>query len=162
MKSQLDLFMAYFQHNSRTSTNSLPEAKFDNEANLLNEEYVDEIGSFKAYSNGCVIAKFVDKCLMTLNSKKMEIKVIDGRGDSLVIGVHNQQSYNFQKYKEYIKWVLEFQEKNFYQEEWARKKQLSMQLDSMMGANEIFLKTFDLYKWRKLFWQNWVIKSRNF
>ena len=87
--------MVYFQHNSRKNINLTQSAKFDNEANLLHEEYVEQIGNFKAYSNGCVIAKFVDKCLLTLNSKKMEIKVIDGLGNSIMIGLQNKQSYNY-------------------------------------------------------------------
>ena len=96
--------------------------QFDREGNLIQEENIEDVGNFKAYSNGIVIAKFNDRTLLTLNSKKMEIKLIDPVGNVIMIGLHNQNNYNYKKYGEYIKWITECQERIFYSEQWKRKK----------------------------------------
>ena len=63
-----------------------------------------------------------------------------------MIGLHHQNNYNYNKYKEYIEWVVECQERIFYREEWKRKRELSGELECMMEANEALLRTFDLYR----------------
>ena len=85
------------------------KVQFDSEGNLIHDEIIENVGNFKAYSNGMVVGKFSDRTLLTLNSKKMEVKLIDSLGNVFIIGLHNKNNYNYQKYREYIGWVTDCQ-----------------------------------------------------
>ena len=72
VKFQLQIYLAYEREN-RKKIDFIKEEKmqFDLEGNLVHEETIQNVGSFKAYSNGMVVGKFNDRTLLTLNSKKM-------------------------------------------------------------------------------------------
>ncbi len=78
--------MASFAYkNHRELLNNKPKEQ-ENQINKANQEIIREeelpnIGVFKAYANGVVVARFQDKTLMTI--RQQEIRIIAPNGRSL-------------------------------------------------------------------------------
>lgn len=72
------------------------------------------MGNFKAFSNGIVIVKFADRTMLTLNSKRMEVKIIRNTGDTSYVDLANTEGMSFQANKIYITHAIDFQERTFF------------------------------------------------
>lgn len=83
------------------------------------------MGNFKAFSNGIVIVKFVDRSMLTMNSKRMEVKIIKRTGDSSYVDLANTEGMSFQANKTYICHAVDFQERTFFPEQWLAKQEYS-------------------------------------
>jgi hypothetical protein len=84
---------------------------------------ISEVGNFKAFSNGIVIVKFADRTMLTLNSKRMEVKIIRNTGDTSYVDLANTEGMSFQVNKIYITHAIDFQERTFFPEQWLAKQE---------------------------------------
>lgn len=120
-------------------------AKFDNENNLVKEENIEGLGNFKAYSNGIIIAKFKNGGIVTLNSKRMDIKIIGATGSSTYIDLHNPHGISYEENRGYILPTTDFQERTFYPHEWMAKQRTNQEIQAVLEADEIFKKIDEHY-----------------
>lgn len=68
-----------------------------------------DIGEFKAYSNGVITVNFVDRYLVTLNSKRMEVKIIKNNGETCFVDLSKNEGINYNDNKAYITYAVDFQ-----------------------------------------------------
>jgi hypothetical protein len=76
---------------------------------IINQQLVDGLGEFKAYSDGSVRAYFLDRTILSMDAQQSSCKLFLPDGDALVVAVANPigvQPY-VQAAVEYARWVLQ-------------------------------------------------------
>lgn len=103
------------------------------------------VGQFKAYSNGSIVVNFVDRTLITLNSKKMEVKVLNSNGNSCYVDLGSTNGVNYQNNRAYIQPAVEFMERVFYPQQWAEKQEYNQQIEQVMEITSVLQKASSTY-----------------
>lgn len=119
--------------------------RFDNGNALVCEHDEPSVGLFKAYSNGSIVVSFVDRTLITLNSKKMEAKVLSSNGSNCYVDLSSSSGVNYQNNRAYIHPAVEFMERVFYPQQWAEKQEYSQQIEQVMQITSVLQKASSTY-----------------
>ena len=61
--------------------------------------------------------------MLTLNSKRMDAKLIKNTGETCYVDLANNEGMSFQINKIYITHAVDFQERTFFPEQWFAKQE---------------------------------------